>query len=319
MNLHLSVGSHHPPVVIHASGHERGTDWALLVGTADALHVTLSWEGPEFSAIWLTLDAWKSFLEANAQEWPLPGDAGTLKVQWTARQQYSTDYKAYVVSVRVDSVEVCGWDRHAAWRHFVDSEGHQVVAMLRLGRGGRSSQMYLGRAQSIETASQVRRYFWTLPEVSKAEEQIWEPQDWAAHVQQAWELERIRGLSKVSLSPRTADVVRQAPMDNDAYRNERHALPVTLRAQDECLQVQFFNLRDTHPCALETDHLAWGTFTGTGSFVHSVRLALSALMSLTLRYTQSEGNVQIVGIELEARHYKRALALMGLAEGPQTY
>lgn len=317
MNLHVTVSAaqHHPPAVVSTDGSRRDTDWSLLLGTRDTLQVTLSWADADFLATWLVLEAETA---GSGAEWGLPGDAGTLRLYWTVEERYSASYDARMTNVHVHGLEIADWNRRAAWAHFASCEGHQVVAMIRLGHSAASHQVYLGRAQRIETLGHIRRYYYAPRQSEDGEDLTWQPADWASHVQQAWELERIRGLSRVSLSPRTASAVRATPMDNDAFHNDRRVLPVRVRPQDSSVQCQFFNLRDERPCVLETQHLVWQDMAHS-LHVHSMRLTLTALISLTLRYTvDADGVIILTELELEARQYRRALALMGAAEGPRT-
>lgn len=259
-----------------------------------------------------------------------------FRVTYVAQKRFNPHYRGVIAMGTVTGIELMTTTAttttglEEAWSIFEKTYGHRVVCMMRLGLGGRSFEIYLGRAQLIETKNDDQRTYTWLP--NEIEEKFPSPrtqEDWETHNQEALELTIIR--------KRIGAPVVVGVMDHDGFQNSRRVLPVFFRKRDQEVQLQFFNLRGGY---VESDYMEWPSFSipktqrrslrPTGSVAAGegqLAMKLTPNMNMIIQFSSKPKDgtiddddelVTIKRIVLEVSNYSRTLTQMGDGLPPRT-
>lgn len=233
----------------------------------------------------------------------------TLRMTYSGRKRYSTDYNGILLELDVTSVELCVDHFKELKERYVNGDNHRVVAVCQ------RRHVYVGRAQRIsDTPGGTRTYTWTSDTRRRSFGSIplREPDAWHTHLQDALDLQRIRRYSYIS--PRLLKQREEAgpvECDSASFTNAQRVLPLHLPI-GEPLHIQFHNLKFS-PTRMAEEHIAWDAFMECGreGVLRDVPVAESA-MRLTLYFSMQMSCVRIERMVLVVPRYMLTLCDMGL-------
>lgn len=310
----------HCLIVSEDQQEQTGLDCIFHLELQEPLKIDVGWSN---GLAWTTVTLGPPLvLNQGPQTAYTSGGPPQFRIQYEAQKRFNPLYRGIMTMGRVMSVRFLG-KLEDMWREFEQASGHRLVCKLRLGVGTRSCQMYLGRAQRIQTDGEHRTYTWIPRELAAVDcNDFPSPRtkdDWEVHAREARELALLK-----PTSPRN-EPVTGFEVDHDRFENTHRVLPIVIRALDKEIQLQFFNLLTGG--FVESSHIQWtglimkpqrrslrGPTTATDP--SNLEFKLSPQLTATVQLDGSKECVTQVTLNVE--DYRNTLKKMGEGLPPKT-